>query len=226
MDKPKHIAFIMDGNRRWAKAHKFETLIGHNKGAERLETVVEFAAKQNIPFVTFWAFSTENWKRGEKEVAMLITVFRTILAGSMVKRLIKNGVKLKILGNYKAFPEDIVKGLESLMEESKDNTRITANIALNYGGRAEIVEAANQLLNEGVSNVTESDFISRLYTKDLPDPDMIVRTGGEIRLSGFLPWQSIYSELYFTEVLWPDFDENELEKALEEFAHRQRRFGK
>jgi undecaprenyl diphosphate synthase len=231
---PKHLAFIMDGNRRWAKAHKFEILMGHNRGSERIETVVEAAAKRNIEVVTFWAFSTENWSRDDSEVSMLFTVFRNVLAGSMVKRLIKNGVKLQILGEYHAFPKDIVEGLEKLMADSKDNTRITANIALNYGGRAEILGAINEILKSAMAQerksakvqIDEYTFSSNLSTKDIPDPDMIIRTGGEQRLSGFLPWQAVYSELYFTDVFWPDFDEKEFEKVLEEFGRRSRRFGK
>lgn len=224
---PKHIAFIMDGNRRWARAHKFQLLSGHNRGAARIETIVEAAAKKEIPFVTFWAFSTENWNRDEKEVAMLMKVFRDVLSGSMAGRLIKNGVKLQIIGDFTEFPKDIVEGLEKLMAASKDNKRITATIAINYGGRAEILGAVNELLKMGkVSKISEETFSSLLYTKNQPDPDLLVRTGGELRLSGFLPWQAVYSELYFTETFWPDFDEKEFEKALEEFNSRQRRFGK
>jgi len=225
---PKHIAFIMDGNRRWARAHKFRLLRGHNSGAERIETIVEAAAKKKIPFVTFWAFSTENWNREKDEVAMLMKVFRSVLSGQMANRLIKNGVKLQVIGNFTKFPKDIVEGLEKLMAASRDNKRITATIAINYGGREEILKAVREVVKlSRVSRVLYEDTLaSFLYTKDLPDPDMIVRTGGEQRLSGFLPWQAVYSELYFTDTYWPDFDEKEFEKALEEFNRRQRRFGK
>lgn len=251
---PRHLAFIMDGNRRWAKAHKLATLMGHNRGAERIETIVEAAAKKGIEYTTFWAFSTENWNREQQEVDTLITVFRSVLSGPIVGRMIKNGVKLQVIGEYRAFPTDIVKRVEELKELSKDNSRITATIALNYGGRAEILAAVNKILNEASSSVfpakagiqvnkeflttgspimsgmtkivNEEMFSSYLYTKDQLDPDMIIRTGGEQRLSGFLPWQSVYSELYFTETFWPDFDEKEFEKALEEYGRRQRRFGK
>lgn len=225
---PQHIAFIMDGNRRWAKAHKLEALMGHNRGADRIETIVDAAARKGIPYVTFWAFSTENWKREEKEVAMLFTVFRNVLAGPMIKRLITNGVKLQIIGDYQAFPKDIVAGLESLMEDSKDNTKITANIALNYGGRGEILRAIKSLGAdaETLLEIDEERFGNLLYTAGLPDPDLVIRTGGEQRLSGFLAWQTVYSELYFTQTFWPDFDEGAFAKALEEFGKRQRRFGK
>lgn len=229
---PQHIAFIMDGNRRWARAHKLEILMGHNRGAEQIEVIVDAAAHVKIPYVTFWAFSTENWKREEKEVSMLFTVFRNVLSGPMVKRLVNNGVKLQIMGDYKAFPKDIVVGLEKLVDDSKHNTNITATIALNYGGRGEILRAANALVQRALEqkgkqkSITEEDFASHLYTAGLPDPDMVIRTGGEERLSGFLTWQSVYSELYFTKTLWPDYDKKEFTKALEEFAKRERRFGK
>jgi undecaprenyl diphosphate synthase len=221
----------MDGNRRWAKKHKFEILIGHNRGAEQIETIVIAAAKKKIPYVTFWAFSTENWNRSKGEVAMLIKVFRDVLSGPMAGRLINKGVKLQLIGDFAAFPKDIVEGLEKLMDASKDNKAITATIAINYGGRAEILSAVNTLIASQVKlgmtkKISEEEFASFLYTVEQPDPDMIVRTGGEQRLSGFLPWQSVYSELYFTDTLWPDFDEKAFDEALEKFTSRERRFGK
>ena len=219
----------MDGNRRWAKAHKMQILMGHNRGAERIETIVEAAANKGIPYVTFWAFSTENWNREKVEVEMLMKIFREVLIGPMAGRLIKKGVKLQIIGDYSKFPSDIVEGLEKVKTSSKNNTRITANIALNYGGRAEILRAVKTLLESEKVHALEIDeemFTSLLYTKDEPDPDMIIRTGGEQRLSGFLPWQAVYSELYFTDIYWPDFDDEAFDKALEEYARRQRRFGK
>lgn len=226
---PTHIGFIMDGNRRWAKEHKLEMFLGHHKGAERIETIVEVAAKRDIKYTTFWAFSTENWQREKGEVETLMKVFRDMLSGPVVGRMIKNGVKLHVIGDYKAFPKDIVMGIEKLKEASKNNTKITANIALNYGGRAEILEVVKRLIEHAKAQSSEIDeemFASYLYTSGQPDPDMIVRTGGELRLSGFLPWQAVYSELYFTDTYWPDFDEKEFDKALEEYAKRQRRFGK
>jgi undecaprenyl diphosphate synthase len=223
---PKHIGFIMDGNRRWAKSHKLEILMGHNRGAERIETIVEAAADRGIAFTTFWAFSTENWNREKAEVEMLINVFRDVLSGPIVDRMIKNGVKLQVIGEYHAFPDDIVRQVEVLKETSKDNNRITATIALNYGGRADILQAVNKALEDVKKSVTEEQFSSYLFTDGQPDPDMIIRTGGEQRLSGFMPWQTVYSELYFTDTYWPDFDEEALEIALEEYKNRQRRFGK
>jgi undecaprenyl diphosphate synthase len=223
---PKHVAFIMDGNRRWAREHKLAILMGHNKGAEQIENIVTYGADKGIKYVTFWAFSTENWKRSEEEVSHLMEVFRTILLGPMVKRLIKKGVRLQIIGDYQAFSKDIVEGLDKLIEESKNNDLITATIALNYGGRPEIIRAVNRLLKENVSEINEAEFSKYLYTFEQPDPDLIIRTGGEQRLSGYLPWQGVYSELYFTDTYWPEFDETAFQTALDEYTHRERRFGK
>lgn len=252
MDKttiPQHVAFIMDGNRRWAREHKLAFLLGHNKGAEQIEKIVAYGREKGIRYLTFWAFSTENWHRNEEEVSHLMQLFRSILLGPMVKRLIKRGVKLQIIGDYKQFSKDIVAGLDKLIAESAKNDRITATIALNYGGRQEIIRAVNKILEEhqhnvipvktGIqkssgsritsgmtSSITELEFSKYLYTADQPDPDLIIRTGGEQRLSGYLPWQCVYSELYFTETYWPEFNEREFQKALDEYAHRERRFGK
>lgn len=222
---PAHVGFIMDGNRRWAKEHRMVVALGHERGGERIERIVEYAAKKGVKVVTFWAFSTENWNRGKLEIEILFRIFRNFLKSEMVARLIRNGVKLQIIGEYKAFPNDIVTGLEKLLTDSRDNTRITAIIALNYGGRAEIIRAVNALLKVK-EEIDEQTFSHYLYTAGQPDPDLIIRTGGEQRLSGFLPWQGVYSELYFTDVYWPDFDEKEFDKALEVYAGRERRFGK
>lgn len=222
-EKPLHIAFIMDGNRRWARQKGLPTFIGHEKGYRRMETVVDHAIKNNIPFITFWAFSTENWNRDKKEVDFLMKIFRRLFKNSFVKKLLKNGVKLETLGELDPFPKDIVENIEKLKKESKNNTAIIVNIALNYGGRAEILRAAKMI---DQNNIDEQSFANYLYTKGQPDPDLIVRTGGDMRLSGFLPWQAVYSELYFTQAYWPEFDEKEFDKALEEYARRQRRFGK
>ena len=263
----KHIAFIMDGNRRWAKKRGLPVIAGHHKGAQRIEPLVEYAAKAGISYITFWAFSSENWGRSEKEVGFIMRVFREFIKSSVVTRMMKKGVRVNIIGDLTAFPEDIVGGVSKIIEMSRDNKTITASFALNYGGRQEVLNAVNNLLNrfknssESVlevcqipnsklqipnklqnSNPIKSDsnskiqknnnlideeaFSSCLFTKGLPDPDMIVRTGGEQRLSGFMPWQSVYSELYFTEILWPDFDEKEFEQAIEEYGERDRRFGK
>lgn len=222
---PKHIAFIMDGNRRWAKQNKFSFFMGHRSGARNIEPLVDFAIEKGITHLTFWAFSTENWKRSQEELDSLMDVFRESLSDPMIVRLQENNVKINIIGDLKKFPEDIQKQVATIIQNTKNNKRMTVNIALNYGGRDEIITAINNLLKENMQHITEEEFDNYLLTKGQPDPDMIIRTGGEIRLSGYLPWQSIYSELYFTDVLWPNFDTKEFEKAILEFENRQRRFG-
>lgn len=229
----RHIAFIMDGNRRWAREKKLPLLFGHRRGAKRIEPLVEHAAKNGIKFITFWAFSSENWKRGEKEIDFLMRVFREFIKGPVANRMMEKGVRVKVIGDYTQFPQDIVKDVCDIIERSKNNQTITATFALNYGGRAEILNAVNRIKNqelrikeEGNYLINEEEFSKALYTRDLPDPDMIVRTGGEMRLSGFLPWQAVYSELYFTEKYWPDFSIEEFDKAIEEYKNRERRFGK
>lgn len=227
----------MDGNRRWAVSHKLEMLFGHDKGAHQIEPLVEYASKQGVKFVTFWAFSTENWQRSEQEVSVLMEVFRRMFRDPMVERMKKNDVKFGVIGDISKFPKDIQRDLKTLLDETKGNKKITVTIALNYGGRDEILRALNVILSKAkdldsspsVQNdiiVTEQRFLNNLYTKDLPDPDFLIRTGGEKRLSGFLPWQTVYTELYFTDTLWPDFDETQLQIALDDFASRDRRFGK
>lgn len=226
MSSIKHIAFIMDGNRRWAKKRGLPVIAGHHKGAEMIEPLVEYAAKSGISIITFWAFSTENWKRGEKEVGFLLKVFREFLKSSVANRMMKKGVRVKVIGDLTMFPKDIYEEVQALIKKSENNTAVTATFALNYGGRAEILRAVSQMKKPARSILDEKEFSSLLYTSDMPDPDMIVRTGGEQRLSGFLPWQAVYSELYFVDILWPDFDQNEFQKAIEEYNRRERRFGK
>lgn len=224
--KPLHMAFIMDGNRRWARQKGLPTFVGHEKGYRRMETVVDQAIKHTIPYITFWAFSTENWNRDKKEVDYLMKIFRKLFKSSFVKKLLKNRVKLQTLGELSPFPKDIVENIEKIKKQSKNNTAITVNIGLNYGGRAEILRAAEMIQKKKEKKLNEQIFSDYLYTKGQPNPDIIIRTGGDMRLSGFLPWQAVYSELYFTKIYWPDFDEKELGKVLKEYAKRQRSFGK
>ena len=226
MKIPTHIAFIMDGNRRWAKSHKLEILFGHDKGAKLIEPLTEYAQSKGVKHVTFWAFSTENWNRSEKELEMLMTVFRELVNGPMVKRMMAKNVRINTIGDISKFPKDIYESLLRLRKDSEKNTGIQAIFGLNYGGRAEILKAVNELLQKKIKKVDEKTFSDHLFTAGTPDPDMIIRTGGEMRLSGFLPWQSAYAEYYFTQTLWPDFDEKELEKALKDYEARERRFGK
>ncbi len=223
---PTHIAFIMDGNRRWAKKRLLPTLFGHKEGAKRIEPLVKYAKEKGVKYLTFWAFSTENWKRDKEEVEYLLNLFREVLKDPMMDRLHDEGVQIRVMGDITAFPEDISQIVEDLVEKTKDNNTCVVVLALNYGGRAEILKAVNSLLKDNVKEVTSEIFESYLDTTGIPDPDMIVRTGGEKRLSGYLPWQAIYSELYFCDTYWPDFTEEEFDKVLSEYSERERRFGK
>lgn len=222
---PKHVAFILDGNRRWAREKKLPTFLGHKKGYEAIEPIIDHAIKLDIPFLTFWAFSTENWKRDKNEVTYLLDIFRLLLKKDC-RRLHQKGVKVSIIGQLENFPEDIVHEAKKIVEETKGNKEITVTIGLSYGGRTEIVNAINKIIQDNRKIIDEQIFSEYLYTNGQPDPDLIIRTGGEQRLSGFLPWQSVYSELYFTKTYWPDFTPERFDEALEEYNNRQRRFGR
>lgn len=223
---PQHVALIMDGNRRWARARKLPIVIGHRKGYQKIEHLVKHARKLGIKHITFWAFSTENWNREQQEVQDLLHIFRHVLKKSSMKKILQENAKIVILGDLTRFPQDIQDNVNEVLEDSENNTGITVNIALNYGGRAEIIQAINKLLQEKTKKIDEKNFAAYLYTNGQPDPDLIIRTGGERRLSGYLPWQGVYSELYFTDTLWPDFNSKEFDLALEDFSSRGRRFGK
>lgn len=218
MNIPKHIAIIMDGNRRWAREHGLPALSGHKKVADEiLEPLIEYAAKRGVRFMTFWAWSTENWQRDRKEVEGIMRIFRNVIHRRWQK-LHEKGVRIKVIGDVSKFSKDIAGALEKVVEQTKNNKKITAVFALNYGGRDEILRAVKKAPNP-------QDFEQFLDTKGIPDPDIIVRTGGEQRLSGFLPWQSVYSELYFPSWFMPEFTEERLDEVLEEYTRRQRRFG-
>lgn len=225
---PQHVAIIMDGNRRWAKQHKLQALQGHQYVTDKvIEPLVDACIEIGIPYLTLWAFSTENWNRDRAEVEGLLKLFRRAFEKS-VEDLHKKGVKLNYIGAMDKFPSDIVDNVAKWTEISKNNTKITVTFALNYGGRDEIIRAMKKAAKDGVdfSTISSEIFEQYLDTHDLPDPDLLIRPGGEQRLSGYLPWQSVYSELYFTDVLMPDFGREELKKAVEEFSKRQRRYGR
>lgn len=236
---PQHIAIIMDGNRRWARAQGKMSYEGHRYVVDHvIEPLVERCIELEIPYLTMWAFSTENWERDKEELEAMMGLFRYGLK-KKVEDLHKKGVKLNMLGELDRFPEDIAEMSREMIEVTKDNSRVTVTFALNYGGRDEIIRAANRCLqaklldfesNADQSEVelgfSEEDFGQYLDTADMPDPDLIIRPGGQMRLSGFLPWQAVYAELYFTDVLMPDFSVAELDRALEDYTSRQRRFGK
>lgn len=222
-----HLAIIMDGNRRWAKERGLPGTEGHRAGHKRLKEVGDWCIEKGIGVLTVFAFSTENWKRAEDEVGFLMD----LLEEALVKELDyfhSRGVRLKIVGRRIGLRPSIIRAIENAEEVTKSNTRATFVICINYGGRLEIVDACRSLLSKGVSpeEVDEAKLQACMYWPEMPEPDLIIRTSGEERTSGFLLWQSAYSEMYWTKKHWPDFDEVELDKAIEEYATRQRRFGK
>lgn len=227
---PRHVAVILDGNGRWAKKRGVPRAMGHKAGCETLETMVEVAARMGIEYFTVYGFSTENWKRSAEEVGALMQLFRYYMV-RLLKIASENNVRVKMIGEKSRFAPDIIEGIDQLVEGTKDNTGMTFVIAVNYGGRDEIVRAARRLAedyrNNGkdVSSIDENLFASYLDTKDIPDPDLLIRTSGEMRLSNYLLWQLAYSEFYITDCLWPDFNKEELEKAIVAYNGRERRFG-
>lgn len=227
---PQHIALIMDGNRRWAKQNKLAALQGHEFVSNKvIEPLAEECIKQGVQYLTLWAFSTENWKREKSEVEGLMIIFRDGLQRNG-ERLHKMGIRLQVIGDMESFPEDIQKGVKRWITETAENKRLTITFALNYGGRDEILRAMKkafiELSESEIAAMTQEQFSTFLDSSYMPDPDLIIRPGGELRLSGYLPWQSVYTELYFTDVLMPDFSPTELNKAVEEYARRKRNFGK
>lgn len=231
---PVHVAVIMDGNGRWAKSKGLPRLAGHNAGMKAMKKIVDHSDKLGIKYLTVYAFSTENWKRSITEVTGIFKLLVTYV-NSDLQELVENNVKVKVLGNYSELPKDAVKSLEKTLADTADNTGLQFNIALNYGGRGEIKEAvralgekvaAGQLQPGDITEEMISDELStgRLHA-DVPDPELIIRTSGELRLSNFLLWQSAYSELVFSDVLWPNFTPEEYEKAIAEYQSRDRRFG-
>jgi len=223
----QHVAIIMDGNRRWARSQGLDPVSGHEYAAKNaVEPIIERCVELGIPYVTFWAFSTENWKRDQSELQKLFEVFRYAL-GTLALKFIQRGAKLRVLGDLQKFPSDIAQKSLEMITRSSNNHRITVTCALNYGGRDEILRAVKKIVRDQVSpdQITEDLFSSYLDTAGIPDPDLVIRTGGEQRTSGYLPWQSVYSELYFTPVLFPDFSPEEFQKALDSFGVRDRRFG-
>jgi undecaprenyl diphosphate synthase len=221
-----HIAFIMDGNRRWAKLQNKNTNFGHKAGKDAFEKVALELFDKGVKTLTFYAFSTENWKRDEEEVSLLMTLLLDALTKD-IRRFSDKGIEIRILGDKSKFPVNIQDKIEEIELESKENatTGQILCIALSYGGRDEIVRAIKEI-NSNSEEVSEENITKHLDTRDISDPELIIRTGGEQRLSNFLPWQSIYSELYFTETLWPDFDSGELVKALDFYHNIKRNFGK
>lgn len=227
MQSLQHVAIMMDGNRRWARAKGLDPVKGHEYAANHtIEPLIEKCVELGIPYVTFWAFSTENWKRDEKEVQGILDIFRFAF-GNLALRFLQKGAKLNIIGDMSRFPQDIAKKSLEMIAKSSKNNKITVSFALNYGGRDEITRAIKKIVNEKIpaEQITEDVVSSHLDTAGLPDPDLVIRTGGEQRLSGYLPWQSVYSELYFTPTFFPDFTPDQFTLAINDFLKRDRRFG-
>ena len=223
---PKHVAIIMDGNGRWAKQRGLPRLEGHRAGTDNIRRVIEVFAQHHVPYLTFYAFSTENWGRPHEEVMGLLGILERVIEKE-TKALHEKGVRILHLGSLDNLSSSLRKAVHDALELTKNNTRITVCVAFNYGGRAEIMDALRRIIKEGIPphQITE-DLVRRyLYTDGLPDPDLIIRTAGEMRLSNFLIWQAAYSEYYFTPTYWPDFGQEETEKALQAYSQRQRRFG-
>ena len=222
---PLHVGIIMDGNGRWAKKRIMPRSVGHKAGMDRMISLAEHAQKIGIKYLTVYALSTENLVgRPKDEIEGLFGLFRKYF-NSNVKKLYKANARVKVIGALSALPADVAELLQSGDKNSPENAEFTLVFAINYGGRAEIVNAVNRAIESG-KKLDEEGFSSLLYTEDIPDPDLIIRTGGELRLSNFLTYQSAYSELYFTDVLFPDFSDEEFDKALKNYAVRERRFGK
>lgn len=222
---PQHIAFIVDGNRRWAKSHHLPVTEGHRRGANVVMRIINDCLDFGIPMATFYIFSTENWKRSEREVNFLMKLGEWWIINT-VDEFGKRGVRLKAIGRIEELSPRLKSSIYQAMEKTKENTSFTLNIAINYGGRREIVDAVNKILEEGKKKTSVEEFSDYLYTRGLPDPDLLIRTGGEQRISNFLLYQSAYTEFYFTPVYWPDFSREEFEKALRDYSRRTRRWGK
>ena len=230
MTIPRHVALILDGNGRWAKKRGLPRTMGHKEGCKTVEKTVEVAARLGIQYLTVYGFSTENWKRSAEEVGALMQLFRFYMV-RLLKIASENNVRVKMIGDRRRFYQDIIDGIGRLERETKDNTGLTFVIAVNYGGRDEILRAAAKLAADikagklDEAQLSEETFASYLDTAGMPDPDLLIRTSGEIRLSNYLLWQLAYTEIYVTDTLWPDFDQEELEKAILQYNKRERRFG-
>ena len=221
---PKHIAIIMDGNGRWAKKRSMPRIFGHKQGVKTIKEIVKASASLGIKVLTLYAFSTENWKRPASEIEGLFSLLLSFLK-SELDEFHSNGIKLRILGELEKFSENIRIEVKKACELTADNNKMELNVALNYGGRQEIVRAFKKIIEQGITSPSEEDIEKFLYTSGQPDPDLLIRTSGELRISNFLLWQIAYSEIYITDKLWPDFKKEDLEKAIAEYRKRERRYG-
>lgn len=220
----KHIAIIMDGNRRWAKKRNFPSAVGHKKGVDALKKTMRACDDFGIKYLTVYAFSTENWKRKPEEVNFLMDLLGETLKNEL-KEMHENNVVISFIGDTTQLSEKLQKILNNSVETTKHNTGVHLQIAFNYGSRAEIVRAVKEIVKEGVTEITEETIANHLYTKDIPDPDLLIRTGGEMRISNYLLWQIAYSEFLVLDTFWPEFDKTILAECVQEFNRRNRRFG-
>ena len=229
-EMPKHVAIIMDGNGRWAEKRGLSRIEGHKRGVERVDEIVEEASRIGIKYLTLFAFSTENWKRPEYEVSFLMDLLKLYLE-TKKEKMLKNNIRFNVMGRIDGLPADVREKIEEVLEATKECDGLVLTLALNYGGRAEIVDAVRKLIKRLSDNglkpeeVDEEIFSRFLYCPWLPEPDLLIRTSGEQRISNFMLWQLAYTELYFTPVLWPDFTKEEFLKAIEDYKRRERRFG-
>ena len=223
---PKHIAIILDGNGRWAKKRLLPRAMGHKAGCETLEKIVEDCARLGVSYLTVYGFSTENWKRSEEEVSALMNLFRLYMK-KLMEVANNNNVLVKMIGDKSKFAADIIEGIDKLVDSTKNNTGMVFTFAVNYGSRDEIKRAISNIISDNIKaeDISEELISSYLDTAGTPDPDLLIRTSGEFRISNYLLWQIAYSEIYITDTLWPDFNKNELIKAIENYNHRERRFG-
>ena len=221
---PAHIAVIMDGNGRWANRRNMPRVAGHQAGIDPVRSTVETCARLGIEALTLYAFSVENWKRPRHEIETLWRLLRYYLRREIPK-LLRNNIRLHAIGRTQALPQFVQDELQAAEEATSGNNGLKVNLAINYGGRSEIVDAINQILREGLTEVDEAAIAARLYTAHVPDPDLLIRTSGELRVSNFLLWQIAYAEIYVTETLWPDFTRMELLRAIAQYQKRDRRFG-
>ena len=222
---PNHVAFIIDGNGRWAKLRNKQRTEGHKAGVEAVKNIIDVAKELGIKICSFFVFSTENWKRPKSEVDAIMKMLKDFLKSNKNKNE-KENIKLTTMGNLQQLDNDIVKEILEIKEKTKNNKGLIVNICINYGGRSEIINAVNNIIKDKLTEVDENTFNNYLFSSQIPDPDLIIRTSGEYRLSNFMLWQCAYSELYFTKILWPDFGRDELIDAIYDYQNRERRFGK
>ena len=224
MALPVHVAFIMDGNGRWAQRRGLERIEGHKKGAEIADSASHWCADLGIGYVTLYAFSTENWRRPRQEIDFLFQLM-LIYISSKLGSMLEEGVRMRFIGRLNELPQKLNEFTKEIEKKTSLCRKLNVIVALNYGGRAEIVDSVNRVIESGKHRVSEEDIEENLYLPDVPEPDLIIRTSGEKRISNFLTWQSVYSELFFTRTLWPDFEKEEFERILDEYSKRKRRFG-